>query len=37
MQKLAARFREIHGKARPIIAVCLFWLLAILASVGFQL
>ena len=37
MQKLAARFREIHGKARPIIAVCLFGLVASLASVGFQL
>ncbi|MEI8234699.1 MAG: chloride channel protein [Verrucomicrobiota bacterium] len=37
MQKLATRFREIHGKARPIVAICLFGLAASLASVGFQL
>jgi len=36
-QKLVASFQKIHGKARPVIAISIFGLVASLASVGFQL
>ncbi len=37
MQRLVDSFQKIHGKARPLIAVSIFGLIASLASVGFQL
>jgi len=37
VQKIASYFRKIHGKARPIISICIFGLVASFASVGFQL
>lgn len=36
MKSLAARFREIHGQARPLVSTCLYGLVASLAAVGFQ-
>ena len=37
MQRLVASFQKIQGKARPLIALSIFGLVASLASVGFQL
>jgi CIC family chloride channel protein len=37
VRKFADYFRKIHGKARIVISICLFGLVASLASVGFQL
>ncbi len=36
MKTLAQRFQQIHGKARPILATCLYGLVASLAAVAFQ-
>ena len=37
MKTIAARFQQIHGKARPVLGTCLYGLVASLAAVGFQL
>ena len=37
MESIAEKFRLIHVKARPIISICLYGLVASLAAVGFQL
>ena len=37
MRKLADQFRKLRGKSRFIISICLFGLVASLASVAFQL
>jgi CIC family chloride channel protein len=36
MSTVAARFQEIHGKARPVISTCLYGVVASVAAVGFQ-
>ena len=37
MSSVAAKFQEIHGKARPVLSTCLYGLVASLSAVGFQL
>ena len=37
MKTLAQRFQQIHAKARPVLATCLYGLVASLAAVAFQL
>lgn len=37
MGSIAEKFRNIHGRARPLVSTCLYGLAASLAAVGFQL
>lgn len=36
MKTLAERFQKVHGKARPVLGMCLYGLIASLAAVGFS-